>query len=73
MIVERLPEDVAGCILRLLPLNALEVEAEAGVLGWNLGRARAAGAVATIELAGTPGASGDACTGLWAGMDPETR
>jgi hypothetical protein len=70
VVVERLPEDVAGCVLRPMPSDALAAEQEAGWLGWNLGRARAADAVAGVELAEPPGAAGDECVEVWARLDP---
>jgi hypothetical protein len=58
VIVDRLPEDVAACVLLPLP----DDRPEDGLLGWNLGRDRAAAAVA-----GLPGtaAGTDRCAEVW--------
>ena len=64
VIVDRLPEDVAACVLDtpgLLTVGGLEAE-EDDLLAWNLGRARAADAVDTLGAPARvpdPTASGD--------------
>jgi signal transduction histidine kinase len=58
VIVDRLPEDVAACVLLPLP----DDRPEDGLLGWNLGRERAADAVAGLR--GTA-ARTDGCAEVW--------
>ena len=50
VIVERLPDDVAACVLQDLPYNSLEPEALDDARAWNLGRSRAEDAVADLDL-----------------------
>ena len=73
VIVERLPEDVARCVLQGMPSGSLREESIDDPRAWNLARSRAVDAVARIGL--TPvaddGPSGPAgaveeCGGVWA-------
>jgi two-component system sensor histidine kinase BaeS len=65
VIVDRLPDDVARCVLRLLPDNSLRQEVLDDARAWNLGRSRAVRAVAPLDLdAGTRGPE-DECAGVW--------
>ena len=67
VIVDRLPEEVSRCVLRLLPQNSLRPEVLEDARAWNLGRARAEDAVAGLDLAAVPsGSGGDECAGVWA-------
>lgn len=69
VIVERLPEDVSRCVLRLLPHNGLDPEVLDDARAWNLGRSRAQDAVETIDLAPLPRSADDECAGVWAAFD----
>ena len=64
-IAERLPDDVARCVLQHLPLNELRLEVLDDARAWNLGRSRAEDAVATPGLAPGPNAGGDECAGVY--------
>jgi two-component system sensor histidine kinase BaeS len=65
VIVDRLPDDVARCVLRLLPDNSLRPEVLDDARAWNLGRSRAVRAVAPLDLdAGIRGPE-DECAGVW--------
>lgn len=64
VIVERLPDRVAGCVLQDLRLNQLSGD-ESTVWGWNLGRERADDALATVEMSAAPDATGDPCTPVY--------
>ncbi len=50
VIVERLPEDVAGCVLQELTYNSLKPEVLDDARAWNLGRSRAEDAIGRIDL-----------------------
>jgi two-component system sensor histidine kinase BaeS len=65
VIVDGLPGDVAGCVLQLLPYNALRPEALGDARAWNLGRARAEDAISRIDLPPAPDGRGDQCAGVW--------
>ena len=65
VIVERLPGDVAACVLRYLPSTNVRPEALDDARAWNLGRSRAEDAIATINLPRLPSASGDQCAGVY--------
>ena len=65
VIVERLPEDVAACVLRYLPDNSLRPQVLDDARAWNLGRARADAATARIVLPAAPSGSGDECAGVY--------
>ncbi len=65
VIVERLPEEVSRCVLRLLPDNALQPEILDDARAWNLGRARAQDAVRRIDLAPLRRTGDDECGGVW--------
>jgi two-component system sensor histidine kinase BaeS len=73
-IVERLPEDVAGCVLRELTYNNLRPEVLDDARAWNLGRSRGEDALARIgvvpageQSATTAGSGGqvDECADVW--------
>ncbi|PVG83066.1 histidine kinase [Nocardioides gansuensis] len=63
VIVERLPEEVAGCVLQYLPADRLE-EGQSP-LAWNLGRTRAADALEGVDLPAPPGPADDPCSALY--------
>jgi hypothetical protein len=69
VIVERLPEDVSRCVLRLLPHNGLDPEVLDDPRAWNLGRSRAQDAVESIDLAALARTSDDECADVWATFD----
>lgn len=58
VIVGRLPEDVAGCVVRQKAVYLLDGDR---TLAWNLGRSRAADALERIGLPPRPGVAGDPC------------
>ncbi|MCW2737749.1 DUF4153 domain-containing protein [Nocardioides sp.] len=64
-IVERLPEEVSGCVLRTLTLSSMRPEVLDDARAWNLGRSRAEDALARIDLPGPPTGRGDECAGVW--------
>ena len=64
VIAERLPEEVAGCVLQYLRLNQLRPDVLADARAWNLGRSRAEDALAGIDLPPASG-QGDQCSGVW--------
>lgn len=70
VIVDRLSDHQAGCILQLLPLNQLAPEVRGAFWSWNLGRSRAADALDTITVAPMPSAGPDGgtdnCDDVWA-------
>lgn len=73
VIAERLPKDVAGCVLRTLTYNSLRPEAVEDARAWNLGRVRGEDALRTLGLipsrtAYEAGAAqpADECAGVWA-------
>ena len=76
MIVERLPEDVARCVLQGMSSGSLREESIDDPRAWNLARSRAVDAVARIGLTpvaddGPSGPAGPAgaveeCGGVWA-------
>lgn len=68
VVAERLPEQVAGCVLRDLPDHQLEEEGRT-FWGWNLGRDRAVDAVADVDLPAAPDASGDPCAPVYEEFD----
>lgn len=55
-IAARLPADAAACALRHLPLNQLRDDD--APLGWNLGRSRAAEALADLDMSGIAAGQG---------------
>ena len=69
VIVERLPADVAGCVLQYLPYNSLQPEILNDVRAWNMGRSRAEAAIRRIELGILTRSAGDACAGVWAAFE----
>ena len=71
VIVERLPEDVAGCVLQQLTYNSLKPEILDDPRAWNLGRSRAEDAIVLIDLPDAAGGAGggDECAGVWAAFD----
>jgi two-component system, OmpR family, sensor histidine kinase BaeS len=66
VIVARLSEHQAGCILQLLPHNQLAPEVRGAFWSWNLGRTRAADALDTIHVSPMPTSSTDNCGDVWA-------
>lgn len=68
VVVERLPERVAACILQDLPVHQVQEE-DPTLWGWNLGRDRARDALAGVELPAEPDASGDPCTPVYEEFD----
>ncbi|HEX8779878.1 MAG TPA: DUF4153 domain-containing protein [Nocardioides sp.] len=73
VVVERLPEHAAGCILRLLPVNRLEQGRLDDVWSWNLARARAADALERIDVPRLPASGQDPCADVWALADDVRR
>lgn len=71
VIVDRLPEDVAGCVLQLLPLNSLRPEVLDDPRAWNLGRERGSRALGGLELpeAHERGLGIGACEAVWKAHD----
>ena len=69
VIVERLPEQVAGCVLRHLPVNQLRPDALEDARAWNLGRSRAEDALDRIAVPPLPDGRGDECAGVWTAYD----
>ncbi len=70
VIVDRLPRDVAQCVLRDSPSNALRSDVLEDARAWNLGRSRAEDAVAALGPTRTQGAvlggaTGDECAAVW--------
>lgn len=63
-IVDRLPDDVSGCVLRVLSYNSIKSEVLGDARAWNLGRARAEDAFARIHI--PVNGRDDECTGVWA-------
>ena len=70
MIVERLPEDVARCVLEPSSYNSLREESVEDARAWNLARARAVDALDAIGLepvSSTAASYGslEECSGVW--------
>ncbi|WP_416952491.1 DUF4153 domain-containing protein [Nocardioides sp. T5] len=66
VVAERLPEDVARCVLADLPANSLKPEVMDDARAWNWSRSRAEAAVTDLGLAErSPGAT-DECADVWA-------
>ncbi len=73
VIAERLPADVAACVLQLLPYGSMSAETLEDPRAWNLGRSRAQDALEEVgllpvsEQMATVGASaaGDRCASVW--------
>lgn len=65
VIVDRLPEGVAGCVLRALTYNSLDTDVLDDARAWNWGRSRAEEAIARIDMPSGPSADGEACAGVW--------
>ena len=63
VIVDRLPTEVAGCVLRQLTNTSMKTEVLDDARAWNLGRARAEDALAGIDI--PAGERTDACAGGW--------
>lgn len=61
VVVERLPEEVAACVLRELPDERLQDDSST-VWGWNLGRDRALEALTEVDLPQATDDGGDPCT-----------
>ena len=62
VIADRLPPDVAACVLRYQPLNQLDPALTGGWRSWNLGRARGADALATLPANEEMSSATDPCT-----------
>ena len=65
VIAERLPEDVAACVLGDLPDNSMRPEVLADARAWNLGRSRARDAVEQLDLSSATRGPEDACVAIW--------
>ncbi|MCF6379548.1 DUF4173 domain-containing protein [Nocardioides KLBMP 9356] len=66
VIVDRLPAEVARCVLQDNPFNALRPDVLDDPRAWNLGRARAADAVAPLDLGTRPTVGPrDGCADVW--------
>ena len=63
VIVDRLPADVAGCVLREVTYSSMEPEVLEDARAWNLGRSRAEDALAAIEV--PVNGPRDECTAVW--------
>ncbi|GAA1917658.1 DUF4153 domain-containing protein [Nocardioides hwasunensis] len=77
VIAERLPDDVARCVLGLVPWNDMRPETLDDPRAWNLARSRAEGPLTALGLLpaqpGTSYAAGetppvDECAGVWAAI-----
>lgn len=66
VIADRLPADVAGCVLQRLPDRQLSAEARGETLAWNLGRSRAERALASVDLPDPWRTGPDPCADVWA-------
>lgn len=69
VIVDRLPEHEAGCVLRTMPLNQLDPGMREDAWSWSLGRSRGGDALDRIELPAMPDGDGDPCADVWALRD----
>ena len=69
LIVERLPADVAGCVLQYLPYNSMRPEVLDDARAWNLGRSHAEAAIRRIELPTPTTSVGDVCARVWAAFE----
>ncbi|MCY4728911.1 DUF4173 domain-containing protein [Nocardioides sp. STR2] len=77
-IADRLPREVARCVLRYMPYDEMRAEALDDPRAWNLGRSRAEGPLTDLGLlpadqptpsgAGTAG-PGDECAAVWAAYE----
>lgn len=65
VIADRLPEDVARCVLQELPASSLRPEALDDLRAWNLGRSRAEAALADLGLDDQRPLSAAECAGVW--------
>lgn len=71
VIADRLPADVARCVLQDLPYDEMRAEALDDPRAWNLGRSRAEGPLADLGLLPVPAGSaygsglGEECAGVW--------
>ncbi|WP_299931546.1 DUF4153 domain-containing protein [uncultured Nocardioides sp.] len=66
VIVERLPQDVAACVLQDLPSNSLAPKVLEDARAWNLGRSRASDAVTDLDLDAVRPGPADECADVWA-------
>lgn len=64
-IAERLPRDVARCVLQDLPFNALRPESLDDPRAWNLARSRAGDVVADLDLSHERALPAAECSGVW--------
>jgi two-component system sensor histidine kinase BaeS len=65
VIAERLPRDVARCVLQDLPFESLRPEALDDPRAWNLARARGEAALADVDLDDQRRPSAEECAGVW--------
>lgn len=65
VIAERLPRDVARCVLQDLSSSSLRPEALDDPRAWNLARSRGEEALADVDLDGRPRPSAEECAGVW--------
>jgi two-component system sensor histidine kinase BaeS len=65
VIVERLPADVARCVLLPLTYDSLRQETLDDPRAWNLARSRAQDAVGVLDLDGLLRGDVDECAGVW--------
>lgn len=64
VIVDRLPDDVAACVVRVVTLSSLDPEVLEDARAWNLGRSRAEDALTRLEA--PPNGPRGECTADWA-------
>ncbi len=65
VVVDRLPADVARCVLRELPLNSLDDEVLGDARAWNLSRSRAEDAVGPLGVTAGSRGPDDECADVW--------
>ncbi|WP_210437515.1 DUF4153 domain-containing protein [Nocardioides xinjiangensis] len=66
VIAERLPRDVARCVLSDLLSGSLHPEVRSDVRAWNWSRSRAEDALTGLGLSAAPVDAQDGCSGVWA-------
>ena len=66
VIVERLPADVAGCVLQQLTYNGLREEVREDARAWNWARERAEDALARADVPPRRTSGDDPCAPVWA-------
>ena len=65
VIADRLPPEVARCVLEPLVDTSLRPEVLDDPRAWNLGRSRAEEAVSDLDLGSMPAGGGEECAGVW--------